>query len=205
MNTCSLCQEEVTRVQIREGAALSRGSEVYHRECHRALRGAPMPAPLPHRPSAGGGGAATSFPDIPVAGGELAGFWRRLGAHVIDGFLVNLVVFFSSFIFGLGAGLIGSMEPTLVSIIGGAIGAILPLGYCIWFWTKKGATPGKMALGLRVVGADNQPPTGTAAFIRYIGYIPSALVFCLGYLWMLFDDQNRCWHDMMAGTRVIRV
>ena len=204
MKTCTICQEEVTRVQIREGAALTRGSDHYHRECHRSLRGASAPAPLPVRP-AGGGGSVASVPPIPAAGGELAGFWRRLGAHVIDGFLVNIVVFFSSFVFGMGAGMIGGLEPSLISILGGVIGAVLPLAYCLWFWTKKGATPGKMALGLRVVGADNQPPTGAAAFIRYIGYIPSGLVLGLGYLWMIFDDQNRCWHDMMAGTRVIRV
>ena len=41
--------------------------------------------------------------------------------------------------------------------------------------------------------------------IRYLGYIPSGLLLGLGYVWMLWDDQNRCWHDKMAGTYVIRV
>ena len=60
------------------------------------------------------------------------------------------------------------------------------------------------ALGVRVVSAGGGPLTGGQSFVRYIGYLVSTLVFCLGFLAMLWDDENRCWHDRMAGTRVIR-
>ena len=89
--------------------------------------------------------------------------------------------------------------------MGGVIGLVLPMLYCVSFWVKKGATPGKMMLGIRVMREDGGELTTGQSIIRYLGYIPSGLFFCLGFLWMLFDSEKRCWHDMMAGTRVNRV
>ena len=62
-----------------------------------------------------------------------------------------------------------------------------------------------MMLGIRVAREDGSDLTGGQSILRYLGYIPSSLFFGLGYLWMLFDNEKRCWHDMMAGTRVYRV
>ena len=81
---------------------------------------------------------------------------------------------------------------------------MLPVLYCVGYWSKKGATPGKAALGIRVVNAEDGSPSGAQSLVRYIGYILSSIPFCLGYLWMLWDRESRCWHDMMSGTRVIR-
>ena len=203
MDTCALCQEEVTPKMIREGSALTRGADLYHRKCHREVRGrAPMAAPLP-APAGPAGPVDTSFPDISV-GLEPSGFWRRVGAHVIDGFIMNVFVFFASFVMGIAAGMTGT-EPGGAAFVGGVIGLVLPMLYCVSFWVKKGATPGKMMLGIRVMREDGGELTTGQSVIRYLGYIPSSLIFCLGYFWMLFDSEKRCWHDMMAGTRVNRV
>jgi uncharacterized RDD family membrane protein YckC len=201
MRNCSLCDEEVSLQEIRQGAAITRGAEVYHRDCHRAVRktgGGP-------RPTSDGGDVpvGTSFPDI-GHGVEYASFWRRLGAHVIDGFVLNIVVIVATIPFGILSGLSGA-EPGAGAMIGFAIGLGVPLAYYIWFWSKKGATPGKLALGVQVVNLQGEPPTAVQSLIRYLGYIPSSLFFSLGFLWMLWDDEKRTWHDMMAGTRVIRV
>jgi len=203
METCALCQEEVTPKMIREGSALTRGADLYHRKCHRENRGrAPLAAPLP-APSHPGLPEATSFPEISIAS-EPAGFWRRVGAHVVDGFIMNVFVFFAAFLMGLIAGVTGT-EPTGAALLGGIIGLVLPMAYCVSFWVKKGATPGKMMLGIRVAREDGGELTGGQSIIRYLGYIPSSLFLGLGYLWMLWDSEKRCWHDMMAGTRVFRV
>jgi uncharacterized RDD family membrane protein YckC len=204
MQTCALCQEEVTPRMIREGSALTRGADLYHRKCHRDARGrAPLAAPIPAPAAAGGIPEGTSFPDIVVAS-EPAGFWRRVGAHVVDGFILNVFVFFASFLMGLMAGVTGT-EPSGAALLGGVIGLVVPMLYCVSFWVKKGATPGKMMLGIRVVREDGGDVTSGQSIIRYIGYLPSSLVLGLGYLWMLFDGEKRCWHDIMAGTRVVRV
>ncbi len=42
------------------------------------------------------------------------------------------------------------------------------------------------------------------SIIRYIGYIPSILVFCIGLFWVAFDPKKQGWHDKMAKTVVVR-
>jgi uncharacterized RDD family membrane protein YckC len=162
-----------------------------------------VPAPTGHaapsRPR-----PATSFPDIPETV-QYASFWRRFGAHIIDSFILNVVVFVASFLFGIGAGAFGLVEPSVLSVLGGIIGFVIPIAYCVMFWVRTGATPGKVALGVRVVSAGGGSLRPGQSIVRYFGYLVSALVFCLGYLAMLWDDESRCWHDRMAGTRVIRV
>jgi uncharacterized RDD family membrane protein YckC len=68
-----------------------------------------------------------------------------------------------------------------------------------------GQTVGKMALGLRVVGPDGGNPSFWRAALREeIGKLISAIVLCLGYLWMLWDGEQQTWHDKIAGTHVER-
>lgn len=184
MTNCNVCDREVSPAMLRQGAAISRGAEIVCRDCTTTTASRPRPS------------ASVSQ--------DYASFWRRLGAHVIDSVIMNVVIIGASFVMGLGAGAMGMVEPTAITILGGVIGGVIPMVYFIWFWTKKGATPGKSAMGLRVVGADGSALTGMQSFIRFLGYIVSSLFFCLGYLWMLWDDEKRCWHDMMAGTRVVR-
>lgn len=204
MKTCAVCDQEVTPQMIRQGGALSRGAALYHRDCHRLAQ----PGSVRTGGRAPNGSAAlaegTSFPDIPVAV-EYASFWRRFGAHAIDGFILNAVIIGMSLALGLGFGMAGNGEATFGSVLGGIIGLVGPIAYFIFFWSKDGATPGKKALGIRVVNNQDEPPSKIQCFIRYIGYIVSSLPFCLGYLWMLWDNEKRTWHDMMSGTRVTRI
>jgi hypothetical protein len=62
---------------------------------------------------------------------------------------------------------------------------------------------GKMTVGIKVVGADGQPPTGGRALLRYVGYALSGLVLSLGFLWVIFDRKRQGWHDKIAGTYVV--
>ena len=34
-----------------------------------------------------------------------------------------------------------------------------------------------------------------------LGYYISSLVFYLGFLWMLFDEQQETWHDKIFGSQ----
>jgi uncharacterized RDD family membrane protein YckC len=43
------------------------------------------------------------------------------------------------------------------------------------------------------------------AFLRWVGYIISAVVLYLGFVWIAFDAKKQGWHDKIAGTVVIRV
>ena len=125
------------------------------------------------------------------AGAQTAGFGERLVAYLIDAVLlivINLVLFFA-------------VGQPLANILG----FFITIGYYIGFWSSGGATPGKMALGLRVVRQDGgEVDVSTAAF-RYVGYIVSGIALGLGFLWIIWDPNKEGWHDKIAKTRVIHV
>ena len=75
--------------------------------------------------------------------------------------------------------------------------------YFVMFWALTGRTIGKWFMGLRVVRADGHPPTLLRSIVRLLGYGLSAIVFWMGYLWVIIDDQRKGWHDHMAATWVV--
>lgn len=130
-----------------------------------------------------------SYESIP-----LAGLLSRLVANIIDGVILTLVAILLIAVF-LGGG------TTLIQFFALA----LPVVYHWIFWTRRdGQTPGKSAVGIRVVKLDGSELSDTDAFIRAIGYHVSALLCGLGYIWAIFDGNNQTWHDKMAGTYVVR-
>ena len=38
---------------------------------------------------------------------------------------------------------------------------------------------------------------------EWIGKPISMVVFCLGYLWILIDQDNQGWHDKLVDTYVV--
>jgi uncharacterized RDD family membrane protein YckC len=137
------------------------------------------------------------------AGAQPAGFWIRLVAVLIDSILVN-VVFYGIVAVG---GLASSPESGGPAAAAIALGIVLSLAYVIGFTGAKGATPGKMALGLRVVREDGGPQVGYGkAFMREIvGKLVSGVVLYVGFLVAGFRADKKGWHDMIAGTQVVRV
>jgi len=88
------------------------------------------------------------------------------------------------------------------------LGLLTDIAYFTYFHGSTGQTPGDMALSIKVV--DLRDGTGRPigygrAFIRWLVSIVSALVFLLGYLWMLWDKEKQCWHDKAANDVVVPV
>jgi uncharacterized RDD family membrane protein YckC len=74
----------------------------------------------------------------------------------------------------------------------------------IGFWRYCGATPGKIAVGLKIVdAATGAPPTLGRLVLRFFAYFVSALPLYLGFLWAAFDRRKQGWHDKIARTVVI--
>ncbi|MBN2437269.1 MAG: RDD family protein [Deltaproteobacteria bacterium] len=145
------------------------------------------------------------------------GFWRRLFAFLID----KVILYFVSltlFLIGLLAlGLSDDMMdriPTFPSDLtyGMVVFALLYLiasllagmTYFTWFHGIAGRTPGKMLFGLCVIQISGDPMTPGIAFLRWVGYLISGPVLCLGFLWIAFDGRKQGWHDKIAATLVIR-
>jgi uncharacterized RDD family membrane protein YckC len=84
------------------------------------------------------------------------------------------------------------------------MGFIVNFLYYGWFYTNKGATPGKMVMGLRVVDHE----TGTniswgAAILRQIGQWFDWILL-IGVLMACFRRDKRALHDFMAGSQVLQ-
>ena len=134
-------------------------------------------------------------PPVPTgrASGPRAGFWRRFAAAFVDGLILAIpnTIFLLAFDYAVA---------NLLSLM-------LSIGYFSYFeGGPTGQTLGKRALGIRVIDFKAGGPIGYGrGFVRWLGRIPSALVFFLGYFWMLWDPEKQTWQDKIAGTVVVPV
>jgi len=129
-----------------------------------------------------------------VAGAK-AGFWIRVGAYLIDGIIVVVVSSILNSILRL--------DP-----IAGAngLGTLIGLVYFVALWSSTGGgqTIGMRILNLKVIRTDGSELTLIQAVIRYVGFIISAIPFCIGLIWVAFDADKQGWHDKIAGTYVVK-
>jgi uncharacterized RDD family membrane protein YckC len=143
-----------------------------------------------------------------------ATFGRRFLAKLIDG----VILFAINMMIGgvLGAVLLGSVTRSnpgaaapvilLVQVLIQLVGITFSLGYAIFFIRKYDATPGKKALGLRLVRADGSKLSKGRIVGRYFAEWISSMILMIGYLMASFDkEQHRALHDRIVDTRVIDV
>ncbi len=78
------------------------------------------------------------------------------------------------------------------------------LGYLGVCWRYGGVTMGMRAWRVRLVSADGQFVAWPKCLLRFCVAPVSLAVFALGFLWALADQKNRTWHDLAAGTFLIR-
>ncbi|ATC94942.1 RDD family protein [Pseudoalteromonas tunicata] len=132
-----------------------------------------------------------------------AGFMRRALAHLIDGILLSTFLAACFIVFYGDSQWLTLQNSWSVNYI--FYEELLPLVLAVAFWVKKAATPGKMVMNTKVVDANTGLNISTSqALLRYISYFISALPLGLGFIWILIDEQNRAWHDLIAGTVVVK-
>ena len=131
------------------------------------------------------------------------GFWIRVVAYIIDAILISLVFGVVTSIFGIryiNMDDLSQIDPTtnLLSLV------IAWLYFALLESSERGATVGKMAMGLRVVSNDGKRISFMNATGRYFAKILSAMIFCIGFIMIAFTDRKRGLHDMIASTLVIK-
>jgi uncharacterized RDD family membrane protein YckC len=142
-----------------------------------------------------------------------AGFWIRVVAHIVDSIILWVIQFPIGMLLGfiMGMATAGTDDPAQnliiiipIQILNMALSIIIPCLYSVIFIVKKGATPGKMAVGIKVINADgNEQISVGKAIGRYFAKILSGLILCIGYLMIAFDDQKRGLHDRICKTLVV--
>jgi uncharacterized RDD family membrane protein YckC len=153
------------------------------------------------------GGAQVA--DGPAPGVRFASPLPRLIAYLIDGFITGAAVLVMWFVIGTVIALAGEAGRGLIAGIGFVVSflgfLVIYFLYYPYFWGRTGQTPGMKVMGIRVVSDEDGSPIGMATgFVRLFGYFVSGLVFSLGFIWILVDKRRRGWHDLIAGTCVVK-
>jgi uncharacterized RDD family membrane protein YckC len=142
------------------------------------------------------------------------GFWIRFVAILIDGAVmvtvsmmlsaVSTLVFFSG---GAGgrAGAMVALSGAYLAVQGVLFLVNLAIGisYQVYFLTHYSATPGKLALRLKVIPAKGGPVSAPLAIGRFFAQYLSMLTMGIGYIMAGLDTQKRALHDRICETRVI--
>lgn len=135
----------------------------------------------------------------------LAGLGSRLSARLID-WMLQLLILFGVLLVSLLFG--GSDWGAAFTIIFTSITAFFVFwGYDVLFETLNGGrTPGKMRLGLRVVGSRGEPVRLPESAVRNIlRVVDGPLTLFLGAgISITRSDRNRRIGDAAAGTLVVR-
>jgi uncharacterized RDD family membrane protein YckC len=149
-----------------------------------------------------------------LPGSEPAGWWRRVGATLIDGLIIGTA---GAVIASIVARSADASEDATTGIAA-ALGLLLGAMYYGLLMSRpgerNGQTWGKQATEIRVVRTDGQPITFAFALVRellvktvlfgYVAVLTLYVVTLLNYLWPLWDERNRALHDRIVSTLVRR-
>lgn len=131
-----------------------------------------------------------------------AGFWKRVGAYLLDSIIVTVLCVALAFGIALSSNMNKDAETFTLLIQG----ASFLVGWLYWALMESGraqATFGKQALGIVVTDADGQRIGFWRATGRYFGKILSGLLLCIGFAMAGWTQRRQALHDMMASTLVV--
>lgn len=128
-----------------------------------------------------------------------AGFWRRFWARLLDMILLAGGEYVIFYVLWVG---------TSYDLDGFGYFLFLSLLYWIFFASFHAsplrATPGKLALGIKVVDLNGERIRFGRALARGLAEYLSALLLMIGYIMAAFTDRKQGLHDFVADTLVIR-
>lgn len=158
----------------------------------------------------------TAPPPTPGVGiwpeGSPAGFWVRGAALTVDSFVLQAAFlpfqFFIVYPMLLAGGIGRRSDPARMMAVNAGYYTVMFLvyvGYVVWMHGRWGQTLGKVATGVKVVKVSGDPIGYGRSFGRWLGTLLDFLTFGIGYLMAGVRSDKRALHDLVAGTRVIKV
>jgi uncharacterized RDD family membrane protein YckC len=146
------------------------------------------------------------------------GFWIRLGARMIDGIvlMVPLLILAALFVPNLLRTQAASSNPALAGLalfssVFFLFYFALVICYEVLFLKYRGATPGKMACGLKVARSDGGDLGWGACVGRFVMWnvvtcgVPyiNIIIMTVSVIMLGTDAEKRAMHDRVCNTRVI--
>lgn len=120
---------------------------------------------------------------------ERAGFWLRMAAVGLD----FLLLFFGLHLLDL-MGHHGAFRRFVM----------IWMVYHIVLWSWKGTTVGGMIMHLKLIQTDGNHVTWGTSVMRSLASFFSFIALGLGFIWVSWNDNRQSWHDIIAGTVIIK-
>lgn len=151
-------------------------------------------------------------------GAPLASWGSRVGAQLLDWLILTVAV---AILGGIVAAIFiagSNVGGVVVAIVFGLLYLLATLAYAPVLMAREGAhngqTWGKQIVGITVVRDTTEPVGFWFAALRqvvvigllfgWVGSLLFSIPTLVNYLWPLWDVQNRCLHDMVVSTHVVR-
>ena len=145
-------------------------------------------------------------PPPPGRDNDLAGFWIRFVAHLLDQISLLIII--------IPLGILG-LSASDGAAAGLSIVSALAASWLLAKWTsERGGSPWRARFGVLVLDARSgaflsmDRAFRRAAFVNLLGvvttYVPGLLALVLiDYLWMLWDPNKQTLHDKIAESKVV--
>lgn len=141
--------------------------------------------------------------------GQLAGWWRRVAATLVDDVFVGFALFLLLLIIGAAvpdSNTASDAQNALVVVLV-ILGLVGTAYYYVALVAVSGRTLGNRVAGTRVVDARSGrvPGWGKAAGLFFVRLLLAVFVvpLVLDVLWPLWDERRQTLHDKVAGTVVV--
>jgi uncharacterized RDD family membrane protein YckC len=138
------------------------------------------------------------------AAAEPSGIRRRVLAFAVDVIIVAILTAVGMRL----ATAIMTVAPRL-DLVAQAFGRtwqlVVPVAYFVLGHGTDGQTPGKRLLGVRVLDEDGAPIGYLRALGRGVATVVAVVPLGIGLAVAAFRRDRRGLHDLLAGTRVVRV
>jgi uncharacterized RDD family membrane protein YckC len=146
-------------------------------------------------------------------------FGRRIGAFALDALIVGVVSYAVLIAWNLSHNIpffdtsfnpnspgAAFLQRFLKTWPATAFALGFAMVYSVYFTSQKGATPGKMAAGLKVVTTEGEPVGVGRAFARFLSvtFLSQYLTLGIGFTMAAFDKECRALEDRVCGTLVVR-
>jgi uncharacterized RDD family membrane protein YckC len=144
---------------------------------------------------------------------QLADRFTRFTAAILDSIIGMAFGIPAMFLMGIWTYVSQGQNPPFLLIVAatvlGFIWYLLVHGYLL---KKHGQTVGKMLTGIRISDLNgNVPDFGKVILLRYLPIAIASLIPFVGQYMALIDvlfifrSDRRCLHDLLAGTKVLKV
>jgi len=124
-------------------------------------------------------------------------------ASIIDGILIQIVVFVGAFF--IMRLVMGEGTEESLQIVANLVGLVITwLYYTLLESSNWQATLGKKAVGLKVTDLQGEQIGFGRANARYWSKILSGLILMIGFLMVAFTEKKQGLHDRIAKTLVVQ-